>query len=153
MLITGDFLYGPCSSVWGTVPPDATQVYTIHCSPALAPVLIKWKEILSKLHKSNTGIPRIQAAASTSSCSTLFWEGFEDIGPTQDLLAHCRHQTVKLVFGDMALLNLTRHRRCRNHTPEFEKLVEDAVFPQNGDLSLSILIWIFSGSWGRVFLC
>ncbi len=102
MLFKRDFPYGPFCSAWGPIHPDATEVYTVHSRPLTAG-LTKLKEILPKLRKSNTEIPRIQASASTSPFSASFWDGFQTIRLVQDLLAGCRYQTVKIVFGDRTL--------------------------------------------------
>ncbi len=75
--------------------------------PFSPPGLTKLKEILPKLRKSNTEIPRVQASTSPFGTSPL--GRLSDImKQTQDLLADCRYQTVKIVFGDRTLPKPTR---------------------------------------------
>ncbi|KAK0459255.1 uncharacterized protein EV420DRAFT_310896 [Desarmillaria tabescens] len=142
MLLNSDFPYGPFCSAWGTIPPDATEVYTIH-SHSLTAALTKLEEILPKLRKSNTEISRIQASAPTSPFRAMFWDGFEIVIPAQDFLADCQYQTVKLVYGDKTPPKPTWYRK---HTPQFWKLMEDAIFPLRQDvelieLDLQRLLW------------
>ncbi|SJK98102.1 uncharacterized protein ARMOST_01359 [Armillaria ostoyae] len=116
MLLNPDFPYGPFCSAWGTIPPDATEVYTIH-SPILAAVLTKLQvEILPVLCELNIEILRIRA---TAVFSVVPWEGFDAMIPAQKFLADCHCETVKLVFGDKSLPPPSRYRKDAKHYPEF----------------------------------
>ncbi len=152
MPLKRDFPYGPFCSAWGPIPPDATEVYTVHSRPLTAG-LTKPKEILPKLRKSNTEIPRIQASASTSPFGASFWDGFQTIRPAQDLLADCRFQTVTLVFGDKISPKPTRKRDNPAYSgPEFWKLVGDATFPLHRDVELVDLDIDLRFLWTTIFL-
>ncbi|KAK0459251.1 uncharacterized protein EV420DRAFT_310780 [Desarmillaria tabescens] len=145
MLLNPDFPYGPFCSAWGTIPSDATEVYTIH-SHSLTAALTKLEEILPKLRKSNTEISRIQASAPTSPFHAIFWDGFRNVAPAQVFLADCQYQTVKLVYGDKTPPKPARYRNNPEHAPEFWKLMEDAIFPLRQDvelieLDLQRLLW------------
>ncbi|KAK0454407.1 hypothetical protein EV421DRAFT_1941385 [Armillaria borealis] len=84
------------------VPPTATEVHTIH-SPALATALTKlYAELLPRIHKCQSDIPRIRTAMSTDPLSTLKWEGFDIMIQCEDFVADCWYEPVKLVFGDKA---------------------------------------------------
>ncbi|SJK98085.1 uncharacterized protein ARMOST_01342 [Armillaria ostoyae] len=152
ILLKRDFPYGPFCSAWGSIPPDATEVYTLH-SRSLTAGLTKLQEILPKLREANTEIPRIQASASTSPFRASFWDGFQTIRPAQDLLADCRYQTVKLVFGDRTPPKPSRKHNNLVHSPEFWKLVGETTFPLNRDVELVDLdIDLQRLLWTTIFL-
>ncbi|KAK0454397.1 hypothetical protein EV421DRAFT_2029482 [Armillaria borealis] len=118
MLLKPDFPYGPFCSAWGTVPPDATEVYTVH-SPTLAAVLTNLQvEIVPTLRELNKDTPHIRATASTK------------------FLADCHRETVKLVFGDKSSPPPSRYRKDAKHYPEFWKHMDEAAFPLHRDVEL-----------------
>ncbi|KAK0459229.1 uncharacterized protein EV420DRAFT_1642209 [Desarmillaria tabescens] len=129
MLIRPDFMYGPFFPAWQPVPSDATEVHTVY-SPALATALTKlYVEVLPKVRKCESDIPRIRTAMSANPFSAFNWEGFIIMAQCDDLLTDCWYQPVKLVFGDKAPPLPPRRRRSPKHAPKYWKLVEDAVFP------------------------
>ncbi|KAK0212329.1 hypothetical protein DFS33DRAFT_1269142 [Desarmillaria ectypa] len=120
MLIRPRFFYGPFFSAWQPIPPDATEVHTVH-SPALAPALTKLEaEFIPVLR----GLNQI----------------FHESG--------LRHLP-KLVFGDKAPRPASRYRKDAKHYPEFWKNMYEAAFPLNRDvelvnldIDLQRLLWI-----------
>ncbi len=147
MLLDSDFLYGPFCS-WQTIPLDATEIHTIH-SPALAAALTKLHvEILPKLRKFQLDMSRIRAAATADASNVTIWELFNAIMPAQDFFAHCQYQPVKLMLGDKAPPPPIRTSKSSTYSPEFQKLLSDALFPLrcdtelvNLDADLQRLLW------------
>ncbi|KAK0241166.1 hypothetical protein EDD85DRAFT_817880 [Armillaria nabsnona] len=148
MLLKPGFPYGPFCSAWGIVPPDATELYTVH-SPTLAAVLTKLEvEIVPTLCELNKEIPRVRATASTSVFSVVRWEDFDAMILAQELLANCHCETVKLVFGDNSPPSPSRYRKDAKHYPEFWKHMDEAAFSLhrdaelvNLDMDLQRLLW------------
>ncbi len=135
MLLNFDFPYGPFCS-WQTIPPDATEIHTLH-SPVLAAALTKLHiEILPKLRKFHLDISRIRTAATTSAFSVVSWEGFDAIMQAQDFFAHCQYQPVKLMLGDKAPPSPTRYRMSSKDSPEFWKILDDVLFPVGREIEL-----------------
>ncbi|KAK0241187.1 hypothetical protein EDD85DRAFT_392117 [Armillaria nabsnona] len=135
ILLDSDFTYGPFCS-WQTIPPDATEIHTVH-SPALAAALTKLHvEILPKLHKFHLDMTRVRVAATTDASSVTIWEVFNAIMPAQDFFAHCQYQPVKLMLGDKAPPPPIRSFKSSTYSPEFQKLLGDALFPLCCDTEL-----------------
>ncbi|KAK0459239.1 uncharacterized protein EV420DRAFT_310225 [Desarmillaria tabescens] len=135
MLLNSSFPYGPFCS-WQRIPPDATEMHTVH-SPILAAALTKFHvEILPKLQKFHPEIPRIRAAATASAFSVVRWEGFDAVMQAQDFFAYCQYQPVKLMLGDEAPPPPTRSFTSTTHSPEFQKLLNDTLFPLRCDIEL-----------------
>ncbi|SJK98084.1 uncharacterized protein ARMOST_01341 [Armillaria ostoyae] len=122
MLLDSDFPYGPFCP-WQTIPPDATEMHTVH-SPALAAALTRLHiEILPKLR-------------TTDASSVTTWEVFNVIMPAYDFFAHCQYQPVKLMLGDKAPPPPIRSFKSSTYSPEFQKLLGDALFPLRCDTEL-----------------
>ncbi|KAK0241185.1 hypothetical protein EDD85DRAFT_948274 [Armillaria nabsnona] len=146
MLVRPDFYYGPFFPAWQPVPPSATEAHTVH-SPALATALTKLFELLPRIHKCESDIPRIRTVMSENPLRTLRWEGFDIMLQCEDLLAHCWYEPVKLVFGDKAPPLPPRRHRSVKRAPKYWKLVDEAAFPLGryvelvDDIDLHRMVW------------
>ncbi|KAK0454410.1 hypothetical protein EV421DRAFT_1729611 [Armillaria borealis] len=128
MLVKPDFYYGPFFPAWQPVPPTTTEAHTIH-SPVLATALTKlYVELLPRIRKCQSDIPRIRTAMSTDPLSTLKWEGFDIMIQCEDFITDCWYEPVKLVFGDKAPPRPPRHHRSVKRAPKYWKLVDEAAF-------------------------
>ncbi len=135
MLLDFGFPYGPFYS-WQTIPPDATEIHTVHTPTLAAALTTLHVEILPKLRKFQLDIPRIRAAATASAFSVVSWEGFDAIEQAQCFFAYCQYQPVKLMLGDKAPPSPTRYRMSAKDSPEFWKILDDVLFPVGRDMEL-----------------
>ncbi|PBK87001.1 hypothetical protein ARMGADRAFT_1017031 [Armillaria gallica] len=56
--------------------------------------------------------------------------------PAQDFFAHCQYQPVKLMLGEKAPPPPIRSFKSSTYSPEFQKLLSDALFPLSCDTEL-----------------
>ncbi|PBK73952.1 hypothetical protein ARMSODRAFT_951484 [Armillaria solidipes] len=147
MLVRPDFYYGPFFPAWQPVPPTATEVHTVH-SPALATALTKlYVELLPRIHKCQSDIPRIRTAMSTDPLSTLKWEGFDIMIQCEEFVADCWYEPVKLVFGDKAPPRRPPRYLSVKRAPKYWKLAGEAAFTLGryvelvDDIDLQRMVW------------